>query len=121
MIHTQTNYQCNIHTQTNNYQSMRGESLCPAQGCKLLTLVCWSVWCRWVESSFWNFDSLFQPQSHPARDAHDTFFIKDPASTLTVRHIHRERAHVKDTQSTHKIEHTHKEHTEGGHRTRYVP
>jgi phenylalanyl-tRNA synthetase alpha chain len=22
---------------------------------------------KWVESSFWNFDSLFQPQSHPAR------------------------------------------------------
>jgi phenylalanyl-tRNA synthetase alpha chain len=22
---------------------------------------------RWVESSFWNFDALFQPQSHPAR------------------------------------------------------
>jgi phenylalanyl-tRNA synthetase alpha chain len=33
-----------------------------------------------VESSFWNFDSLFQPQQHPARDAHDTFFIKDPAT-----------------------------------------
>lgn len=30
---------------------------------------------RFVESSFWNFDALFQPQSHPARDAHDTFFI----------------------------------------------
>merc|ERR1719473_2403990 len=38
---------------------------------------------RWVESSFWNFDSLFQPQSHPARDAHDTFFIKEPAETLS--------------------------------------
>ena len=35
---------------------------------------------RWVESSFWNFDSLFQPQSHPARDAHDTFFMKDPSA-----------------------------------------
>jgi phenylalanyl-tRNA synthetase alpha chain len=34
---------------------------------------------RWVESSFWNFDSLFQPQQHPARDAHDTFFMADPA------------------------------------------
>lgn len=33
---------------------------------------------QWVESSFWNFDSLFQPQQHPARDAHDTFFIKTP-------------------------------------------
>ena len=37
---------------------------------------------RWVESSFWNFDALFQPQSHPARDAHDTFFVKSPAKTL---------------------------------------
>jgi len=34
---------------------------------------------RWVESSFWNFDALFQPQQHPARDAHDTFFISAPA------------------------------------------
>ena len=33
---------------------------------------------NFVESSFWNFDSLFQPQQHPARDAHDTFFLKDP-------------------------------------------
>ncbi len=29
----------------------------------------------YVESSFWNFDALFQPQQHPARDAHDTFFV----------------------------------------------
>lgn len=36
---------------------------------------------RFVESSFWNFDALFQPQSHPARDAHDTFFILKPATT----------------------------------------
>lgn len=34
-----------------------------------------------VESSFWNFDSLFQPQQHPARDSHDTFFLKAPAAT----------------------------------------
>ncbi len=36
---------------------------------------------KWVESSFWNFDSLFQPQSHPARDAHDTFFMKGESGT----------------------------------------
>ncbi|XP_022658103.1 phenylalanine--tRNA ligase alpha subunit-like [Varroa destructor] len=36
---------------------------------------------RFVESSFWNFDALFQPQQHPARDAHDTFFISDPATS----------------------------------------
>jgi len=34
---------------------------------------------NWVESSFWNFDALFQLQQHPARDAHDTFFLSDPA------------------------------------------
>lgn len=33
---------------------------------------------NYVESSFWNFDALYQPQQHPARDAHDTFFISDP-------------------------------------------
>ncbi|GAB6028877.1 hypothetical protein CHUAL_004677 [Chamberlinius hualienensis] len=33
---------------------------------------------NFVESSFWNFDALFQPQQHPARDAHDTFFISNP-------------------------------------------
>lgn len=49
---------------------------------------------KWVESSFWNFDSLFQPQSHPARDAHDTFFIKEPASTVSVPEDYFEK--VKD-------------------------
>lgn len=34
---------------------------------------------NYIESSFWNFDTLFQPQQHPARDAHDTFFISNPA------------------------------------------
>ena len=33
---------------------------------------------KYCESSFWNFDALFQPQSHPARDMHDTFFVKNP-------------------------------------------
>jgi len=37
-----------------------------------------------VESSFWNFDSLFQPQQHSAREAHDTFFISNPARALSV-------------------------------------
>ncbi|CAI8042888.1 Phenylalanine--tRNA ligase alpha subunit [Geodia barretti] len=38
---------------------------------------------NFVESSFWNFDALFQPQQHPARDAHDTFFLKDPMYSHT--------------------------------------
>lgn len=33
-----------------------------------------------VESSFWNFDALFQPQDHPSRDLADTFYLKNPAS-----------------------------------------
>ncbi|MEK6979026.1 MAG: phenylalanine--tRNA ligase subunit alpha [Candidatus Micrarchaeota archaeon] len=28
-----------------------------------------------VESSFWNFDALFQPQDHPAREMADTFYL----------------------------------------------
>lgn len=34
-----------------------------------------------VESSFWNFDALFQPQDHPARDMQDTFYMAEPATT----------------------------------------
>ena len=29
-----------------------------------------------IESSFWNFDALFTPQDHPAREMHDTFFVE---------------------------------------------
>ncbi|KAH9127910.1 hypothetical protein LEN26_006016 [Aphanomyces euteiches] len=46
---------------------------------------------RFVESSFWNFDSLFQPQSHPARDAHDTFFLTTPAKANSVPEEYYER------------------------------
>lgn len=28
-----------------------------------------------LESSFWNFDALFQPQDHPARELADTFYV----------------------------------------------
>ncbi|CAN6476926.1 unnamed protein product [Victoria cruziana] len=46
--------------------------------------------------SFWNFDALFQPQQHPARDSHDTFFLQVPSMTKSlpenyvdrVKHIH---------------------------------
>ena len=50
---------------------------------------------RFVESSFWNFDTLFQPQAHPARDAHDTFFLKNPVSCNRVPEAYC--ATVKDT------------------------
>ncbi len=32
-----------------------------------------------VESAFWDFDALFQPQDHPARDMQDTFYLERPA------------------------------------------
>uniref|UniRef100_A0A8C8XR19 Phenylalanine--tRNA ligase alpha subunit n=1 Tax=Panthera leo TaxID=9689 RepID=A0A8C8XR19_PANLE len=52
---------------------------------------------NFIESSFWNFDALFQPQQHPARDQHDTFFLRDPAEALQLPmdYVHR----VKRTHS----------------------
>ena len=32
-----------------------------------------------LNSAFWNFDSLFQPQDHAAREMQDTFYVKNPA------------------------------------------
>jgi len=29
-----------------------------------------------IQSAFWNFDALFTPQDHPARDLQDTFYVK---------------------------------------------
>lgn len=31
-----------------------------------------------IELEFWNFDALFQPQNHPARDWTDTYSLKNP-------------------------------------------
>jgi phenylalanyl-tRNA synthetase alpha chain len=33
---------------------------------------------NFIESSFWNFDTLVVPQAHPARDSQDTFFLSQP-------------------------------------------
>jgi phenylalanyl-tRNA synthetase alpha chain len=33
---------------------------------------------NYLELCFWNFDALFQPQDHPARDLADTFYMKIP-------------------------------------------
>ncbi len=30
---------------------------------------------HYVQPAFWNFDALFQPQDHPARDMQDTFYL----------------------------------------------
>lgn len=46
---------------------------------------------NYVESSFWNFDALFQPQMHPARDSHDTFFLSAPekSTMFPMRYLER--------------------------------
>jgi len=31
-----------------------------------------------VQTTFWNFDALFQPQDHPAREMMDTFYLSEP-------------------------------------------
>ena len=53
---------------------------------------------NFVENSFWNFDALFTPQKHPARDAQDTFFLSDPAVTTKFPAEYLEK--VKQVHST---------------------
>lgn len=56
---------------------------------------------NFVENSFWNFDSLFVPQQHPARDQQDTFFLKEPSMSKIhnpeywerVKKMHEEGGH----------------------------
>lgn len=46
-----------------------------------------------VQNSFWNFDALYQPQDHPAREMQDTFHLKEelplPDGWETIRDIHQ--------------------------------
>ncbi len=49
-----------------------------------------------VESAFWNFDSLFVPQDHPARDMHDTFYLKNPKE-ISIYKFDEFRDNVKKT------------------------
>ncbi|CAF0732750.1 unnamed protein product [Adineta steineri] len=53
---------------------------------------------NYVENSFWNFDALFTPQKHPARDVQDTFFLSDPAVTTTFPEDYLEK--IKKVHST---------------------
>ena len=48
-----------------------------------------------VQSSFWNFDALFQPQDHPAREMQDTFHL-DTTCDLPEQYV----SHVKDMHET---------------------
>jgi len=54
-----------------------------------------------VQSSFWNFDALFQPQDHPAREMQDTFYLKEQAPLPTgwekVRDMHERGGETSST------------------------
>ena len=57
-----------------------------------------------LESAFWNFDSLFQPQDHAAREMQDTFYVKNPQnaklpSDELVRRVSRVHENGGDTGS----------------------
>lgn len=51
-----------------------------------------------IQSSFWNFDALFVPQDHPARDLQDTLFLKNP-----------ERGNLPNKELVKRISKTHEE------------
>jgi phenylalanyl-tRNA synthetase alpha chain len=56
-----------------------------------------------VSSAFWNFDALFQPQDHPARDMQDTFFVPGQADlpdTDVVSRVKAMHEHGGDTPSS---------------------
>lgn len=37
-----------------------------------------------VETEFWNMDTLFIPQTHPARDIHDVYFVREPRESQSI-------------------------------------
>jgi len=57
----------------------------------------------WIESSFWDFDALFQPQDHPARDMQDTFYVARP-----------DRCKLPDDRLVESIKRTHEDGGETG-------
>jgi len=56
------------------------------------------AWGPYVETEFWNFDALFQPQDHPAREIHGSYQLKHPRLgrlpsrrlTLNVKRTHED-------------------------------
>ena len=50
-----------------------------------------------TQSSFWNFDALFTPQDHPARELQDTFYL-DGVSTKKIGTAHQ----IKNVSESHK-------------------
>ena len=56
-----------------------------------------------VESAFWDFDALFQPQDHPARDMQDTFYLERPS-----------KAELPDETLVERVKQTHEDGWETG-------
>lgn len=50
-----------------------------------------------AQPSFWNFDALFTPQDHPAREMQDTFYIKDKTAS-----IFASQAQINSVSASHK-------------------
>ena len=50
----------------------------------------------YLELNFWNFDALYQPQDHPARDLADTFYMKTPY-----------KGHLPDAKMVEQVKQTH--------------
>ena len=53
-----------------------------------------------VQSSFWNFDALFQPQDHPAREMQDTFYLDSRAEIPDHSRVKEMHEHGGDVGST---------------------
>jgi len=51
---------------------------------------------EYLELNFWNFDALYQPQDHPARDLADTFYMKTPY-----------KGHLPDAEMVERVKQTH--------------
>ncbi|HLN89625.1 MAG TPA: phenylalanine--tRNA ligase subunit alpha [Candidatus Binatia bacterium] len=52
-----------------------------------------------VETSFFNFDALYVPQDHPARETSDIYYVKDPQFGDICQHAKAVK-HVKETHET---------------------
>jgi len=49
---------------------------------------------NYIQTAFWNFDALFQPQDHPARDMQDTFYLD--------KHMELENEPIEPIKNTHE-------------------
>ncbi|MDD2638509.1 MAG: phenylalanine--tRNA ligase subunit alpha [Methanothrix sp.] len=53
-----------------------------------------------IQPSFWNFDALFQPQDHPAREMQDTFYLDSKAEIPEYSRVKEMHEHGGDVGST---------------------